>query len=96
MEKLNYDVVGTLCGYEAGRGPVRAALEYDFRWVRVYHEAFDAAIEALPVDLDEQPAPPRYLVARLLIGYWLRNEIHRHIRHANQHPAEIPGGARGR
>jgi hypothetical protein len=93
IEKLNSDLVGTLCGYEASRGPLRAPLEYDPRWVRVYHEAFDAAIEALPVDLEEQSAPPRHLVGRLLTGYFLGRALGHPIRYVLHHPAGVPGSA---
>jgi hypothetical protein len=53
IETLNYDIIGTLQGYDQN-GPVRDQLEYSMHYLEAYHVCINYAVDQLkPVDLTQ-------------------------------------------
>lgn len=66
IEKLNYDMTGTLIGWDDKLGPIRAEPECETELVGIHHEATNYALTCLSLQMIEPCLPPERLVETIL------------------------------
>jgi hypothetical protein len=81
IEKWNYDLVGTLIGWDDKTGPIREEAEYPLELVSIYHEAANYAVEQLSTDNIEMEVPSANQVKSVLHRGELLTKLPKLIKH---------------